>query len=177
MVRKILNSKGIIGISLILLIGAVMALVMVPRVGVLKNEAKEAGIRTNILVVEGLIQSVIDDYTADTDGIYALESKINTEINLIQDNQNIRNPITGNAGCDVLDNIGNSAIVYDTNDNTRDGVDIDSIWTSPLINSRGYVAYCAYVNTNVIPNRINVRLIPYGMDDTRITELEKVVSQ
>lgn len=178
------NSLKIIVIAIIsflligfLMIGIIFAFVMVPRVGVIKNKAKEAGIRSNMLLLEGITYCIIDDYTADNDGVSKLEEKINEDVNSAIENQQMINPITGNKGSVLIDSIELGAIVHATIDDTNDGVDIDSTWTDPLTNSAGCIAYAVYIDTSVEPSRLAVKIIPYGEDNKRITSLEKTINQ
>ncbi len=176
-VKKI---KGFTLIELMIVIAiiALLILVLVPRIGVIKNKSREAGIRENMLVVEGLIHSVIDDYTTSDSDIDALELRINADVNAAAvTNQKIRNPVTGNLGAGLLAAINTVAVVHDTTDDTDAGAGIAAIWTSPLASSAGVIAYCAYEDTSFTPSRVSVRLIPYGVDNTRITALEKVITQ
>lgn len=168
----------LIELMIVVAIIALLILVLVPRIGIIKNKSREAGIRENMLMVEGIIHSVIDDYVADATGVDNLETRINADINAASvANQKIKNPVTGNLGSDLIANIDDVAVVYDTTDDADDGAGIAAIWTNPLANSAGTIAYCAYVNTGVTPNRLNVRIIPYGVDNNRIAALEKVISQ
>lgn len=180
MYKKLLNVMGSasIGTAALLLLAV---LVLVPRVGVVKNKSIESGIRVNMLIVEGIVQSIIDDYSAEDGSIAVenLESKIASDIErLSSDGQRITNPITGNtAVTSAVDGIITSAIAYETNDNADNGVDINAIWAGTLAGSAGTVVYCAYVNTEVVPSKLCVKIIPYGTNNERLTALEKTVSQ
>lgn len=177
MLDKVFNKRGFITASTVVCTGLILIAVLVPRIGTINNKSKEAGLRTNMLMVEGIILSVIDDYEATPEGISLLEKRIQAEINSLRKDQDIINPVTGNTGCDILDNINACAVTYDLNDNADNGEGIDAIWTSILDNSAGCVAYCAYIDTAYEPNRISVKLIPYGVNNARITALEKVIIQ
>lgn len=186
--KKLLRKFGFTLVELMIVIAiiALLMLVLLPRIGIIKNKSKETGLRKNLDMVEGIIHSVIDDYTAGGDlaadalQITALEARIERDINAASvDNQKIRNPVTGNLGAGLLANIGTVAVVYDTADNTAMGADINENWTdgTAIANSAGVIAYCAYVNTSATPERIEVKLIPFGVDNKGISELVRDVSQ
>lgn len=177
----------LVELMIVIAIIALLMLVLRPRIGIIKNKARESGLRKNIEMLEGTIQSVIDDYSAggndvaDALQIRALETRIARDINAASvDNQKLRNPVTGNLGAGAIASIATVAVVYSTTDDTDNGAGIDDVWTDGtmiLPYSAGTVAYCAYVNETVTPHAINVRLIPFGVDNRRITELERVISQ
>lgn len=156
---------------------AFLILVMVPRIGVVKSKTIEAGVKANLLMVEGIVRCYIDDYTTSSSDILALENRLASEINNDDKTKDaITNTLTGNVGAKEKKDISYAAVSYlISDDNTDDGVDIDSNWPESLENSSGVIVYCAYRNTAT--KKINIKLIPYGPDGKRITDLEKVISQ
>lgn len=180
MVKKMLKRKGFTLIELMIVIAviALLILVLVPRIGIIKNKAREAGLRSNMLMLEAEIQSVIDDYTAVDADIDALEIRIDADVDAAAvTNQKFRNPVTGNLGADVLANVATSAVSHADTDDANNGTGIAAVYTPTLVGAAGNIAYCAYIDTAYTPSRISVRLIPYGVNNARITALEKVVTQ
>lgn len=177
------GGKGFTLVELMIVIAviALLILVLVPRIGTIKNKSREAGLRSNMLMVEGIVQSVIDDYAASggAAAIDNLEARIAADITAVSvDNQKIRNPITGNYGVTstVLD-YDTVAVAYSTADDADAGAGIAAAWTDPLADAAGTVAFAAYIDTAATPDKIVVQLIPYGIGGDRLTDLEKIISQ
>ncbi len=169
----------LVELMIVIAVIALLILVLAPRIGTIKNKSREAGIRTNMVMLEGMIQTIIDDYgTTDTD-VDNFELRLAADIDSVTiANQKLRNPVSG--GTDAVDTDASSVVAttvaaYSTGDDTDNGTAIDAEWTATLANSAGSIAFCAYENT--VTGKLNVRLIPYGANNGRITALEKVISQ
>lgn len=186
MIKKI-REKGFTLIELMIVIAviALLILVLVPKIGSIKNKTREAGIRANLLMVEGIIQSIIDDYNADANGVDAIEARIAADINdVVVGEQKIKNPFTKNVGCGVegTNTIDTVAVYYSTDDDADNGTALDPTFVGGnfpniLAGADGVICFGAYVDTSYTPHRLCVKLIPYGAGGKRLTALEKTITQ
>lgn len=167
-----MNDRG----SVMIMVGvfALALLVLMPRVGVISNEAKEAGEKANVLALEGIVRSVIDDYEANNDGVYKLEESIKTSINSADEGSEIINPITGKADCIEKSRLskGGAILYIKRKDNNMNN---EQFWPDVLSGAEGMIGYAAYVDENT--NKLSVRIVPYDVAGNKIIQLEKVISQ
>lgn len=174
----------LVELMLVIAVIAILVLVLLPKTGVVKNKARESGLKVNMALMEAEVNSVIDNFTTSASDINALEKRINTDINnaLVSTNtsQKIRNPITGITGCVEKAAIASGgAVVYiDTTDDTADaaGLTLTANWpTAATATYKGIIGFGAYSNTAT--GRVEVRLIPYDASGNQITEMITTISQ
>ncbi|MGE5633288.1 MAG: type II secretion system protein [Caulobacteraceae bacterium] len=109
MLRRINNKKGftIIEIMVVIALIGILAAVLVPKFGAVKDRAKDTGVLTNAKMAEAYVASIINDWTADnavgaTAGTGDMIEAINTYFGE-KDNQ-LTNPYTGaTAGAIVVE--------------------------------------------------------------------------
>ena len=190
MFKKLQNGKNLISkggkgftlveLMIVIAVIALLILVLLPRVGIIKNKSREAGMRTNLVMLEGIIQSVIDEYPFD--GVAAVEARIAADIDAVAvDNQKLKNPFTGTVtdthNCLPAAVLAGDVVVYSTAA-YADEAAVDAAWTATVGGAdatvaEGVIAYAAFPNGN----KLNVRLIPYGVGGARIDALRKTISQ
>ena len=100
MVERIKNKKGftIIEIMVVIALIGILAAVLVPKFGGVKDTAKNTGVLTNVKMVEAYVASQIDSYKAGSGA--DLATAITTQFT--GDKNELINPITGNSA-DAID--------------------------------------------------------------------------
>lgn len=148
-----------------------------PRTEVINNTAKEAEIRANVLMVEGITRNQIENYLANEKDIELLENAIKDDINSVSAEDKMVNPITKKQDCIERNNILNGgAVVYiSKGDNEQRSINSMEFWPDKLNGAEGMIGYAAYKDES--NNRICVKIIPYDSQGNKITDLEKVISQ
>ncbi|HYF82815.1 MAG TPA: type II secretion system protein [Clostridia bacterium] len=121
MVERIKNKKGftIIEIMVVIALIGILAAVLVPQFGGVKDKARDAGVLTNAKMVEVYVASIIDDFTKTTaidgtdPGTGDMIAKINTYFG--DAGSPLKNPYSG-----ITD--GDNVVVVETaGDDYRDG--------------------------------------------------------
>lgn len=104
---RLKTNKGftLIEIMIVIAIIGILALVLVPKIGSMKDQAKLAGVDTNMRVLEGIAQGMMTSYkaTADagvTNGIDDFEDAIYGKLP-----SDVENPLTNAPGKDTLANV------------------------------------------------------------------------
>lgn len=108
MKRLLKNKKGFTLVELMMVIAVIgiLAAVLIPKMGFLKDTAKEAGIDSNMRTVEATINSMIFKYT--TTDIGGKDSTFDTALkNKL--NEVMKNPFSGSDKALYLDDIGSTA--------------------------------------------------------------------
>lgn len=172
----------LVELMIVIAVIAILALVLLPKSGVVKNKAKESGLNINMALMQAEVESIIDNFTTSASDINSLEKRINTDINsaLVSANvsQKLRNPITGVTGSVEKTNIatGGAAVYIDTTDDTSAGVvDVANWPAGPTANYKGMIGFGAY--SNAATGRVEVRLMPYDSSGNLITEKIMTISQ
>lgn len=173
----------LVELMIVIAVIAILALVLLPKAGILKDKAKESGLKVNMTLMEAEVNSVIDNFTPDT--IDQLEQRMSNDINNALEtgnlSQKLRNPFTGISGCVEKSTTvanGGAAIYSDGNDNDPDEDTMD-LW--PDENSagdvalKGMIAFGAYSNTTT--GKVEVILMPYDSSGKLIFEMVKRISQ
>jgi type IV pilus assembly protein PilA len=136
MVERIKNKKGftIIEIMVVIALIGILAAVLVPKFGGVRDTAKNTGMLTNVKMVEAYVASVIDSYKTTENTL--LDTAITTQFN--DSNNPLVNPYTGeeddtNINVSVVDvaaspTAGTPGVVYvviddDTLDTFINGMD------------------------------------------------------
>lgn len=168
----------LVELMIVIAIISLLMLVLVPAFGLIKNKTREAGMKSNMAMLTGNINSMIDDYPLTATGIDDLEARIAADIAAVTvTNQKMKNPMTKGVGVgtDPAALASTMVVAYATTDDADDGTAVDTTWTNLLANTSGIIAYAAYINTTT--NKINVDLVPYGVDGDRMAAIEDTISQ
>ncbi len=120
MVERIKNKKGftIIEIMVVIALIGILAAVLVPQFGSVKERARDSGVLTNAKMVEAYVASEIDNWTADdavgaTAGTDDLLDEITTYFTT--DGNELANPYTGVEGANAISvNTGSAAVTTGT---------------------------------------------------------------
>jgi type IV pilus assembly protein PilA len=164
------NNKGFTLIELMIAIAiiGILALVLIPKVAGLKDNARTAGLDTNMRVALSLAEGMVDSYTADDAGARALETALATKIGL----QGIQNPFTkANTVANAVPAAGNCAFAYTAAAATQEPSDdaTGSTGLAPgtatfpadaLGNYKGVIYFDAFVSGGVL----KVAFVPCGAD-------------
>lgn len=176
------GSRGFTLVELMIVIAviAILMLVLVPRIGVLRQKSKEAGIKANFLMVEGIVRNEIENYTVAGTGLNDFCDKVVEDINApTSSSDKIRNPITGNLGATTLAAEGDPGefAVFAANDGTPVDAEVkailDTATPTPNIAKAGYIGFGAWGENN----KINVRIVGYDESGKVIESLDKTISQ
>lgn len=177
---KITERKGFTLVELMIVIAiiAILMLVLIPRIGILKTKSKEAGIRANALMVEGLIRNEIENYTITDPDPANFAARLIADIDAPADlTDQIRNPISGITGAEALGAAGAitpCAVVVVTPDATPTLVEytgiIDAVGTT---GEEGCIAVGIYANGAVL----TAQIFAYDETGTKIDNLSKTISK
>ena len=162
------NNKGFTLIELMIAIAiiGILALVLIPRVAGMKDQAKVAGIDSNLRVAAGIIEGIITDY--DTTKVQDLEDAIVTRLDdhdPVQE-KDIKNPITQLSGvveyeAGVTPSNGNATFACNTTDATN------AMAANPANNGnmKGVIWFTAYSSGS----DVLVKLVPYDENGNAMT--------
>lgn len=163
-----------LGLSYLVIYNTILA----PRTKIIKVKAQKAGVRTNMLMLEGITYNVIDNYTSSEEGIESLETKIRDDINAIaSQNRKMTNPITRKNDCIEKSNISSGgAILYiSKNDNNQENANSSKYWPDKLNGAEGMVGYAAYIDSET--NKLSIKITAYDANGNRMADLEKIIHQ
>lgn len=145
-------------VELLIVVGiiAILATVIMPKISLVKDRTKEAGIDTNLRMVQSYIEGRIHEYSSTDADI--LEKDIQKAFS-----DNIQNPITRGEGVSEYSQMGSltPAIVYYNGDNSLNS--IQNTWenySDPRQNMKGTVLVTAYPDPNG-SNSLYVNIYPY----------------
>lgn len=150
---------------------AFIAVVIVPKIGGVKDGAKVAGVDTNLRMVNAYVQSVVHNYDASKVTLFEDELKDSfTEEDLV-------NPFTRGKGIVNRSEMATKkgAIFTDTADNTK--ASVTSTWEgspSKRAELAGSVLVAAYPDPSGADN-IEVALIPFNKDGKPVLSKKIVV--
>lgn len=156
MFKKFKNNRGFTLVELMLVIAVIgiLAAVLVPKMGFMKDNAREAGLDTNARMVEATVTSMLHKYTNRDDLRGALAAKLKG---------NLTNPFSNQTTAVNYDAGGNPAVVF------YDGPFAD--WTGTYTNYAGSVV-CA-INTSTSPFKVDVFYI--DKDGKRVDVSRKII--
>lgn len=153
--RKFLkNKKGFTLVELMMVIAVIgiLAIVLIPKMGGVKNDAKTAGVDANMRVVKSSAIAIIDKYDDDDSGAAALEAKLEKRLS------SLVNPVTNGTGVKkitAIDDDSDKAVVYlDTNPEADDSWADDS-------GKKGCIGLSVYDDPT---NGLTVSLTPFDAD-------------
>lgn len=161
----------------------ILALVLIPKVGGMKSQAKLAGMDTNLRLAQSTIEGLITDLQpgADEDAtatvLTGFESTLATRLGTGSTDKLISNPITKAQGVKALSAAdatgtitGGAAFAYATGGENTTDVPTDPSEKTAL---KGVIVYNAYYDGSVI----KVRLVPYDDNGAPMTNKVKTVEQ
>lgn len=150
----------------------ILALVLIPKVGGMKSQAKLAGIDTNLRIAMSAIEGIINDYDADAAGAAALRTNITTRLATNNTAKDIKNPITGFTGVVGATPVnGNAAFAYAATDSTTAEI------TAPADNAnmKGVIYFQTWANAST--GELNVTLFAYDDNGNYMAGKKKVVTK
>lgn len=137
-----------------------------------KEKLKQAGLDTNIRLVEAVYENEVGKFAANQKNVKALEEKMKSKLK-----NTAINPFTLKNEIGLITNMQNASVIYSNDDNANNGGAVDGIWKSEMPGSAGCVAYCAYLNTKGKTPKIDLKIMAYGEDNKRITSLGKEIKR
>ncbi|WP_459930436.1 prepilin-type N-terminal cleavage/methylation domain-containing protein [Desulfosporosinus burensis] len=122
----------LIELMIVIAVIGILAVVLVPKVGTVKTQAKATGLDTNIRLVEGYVQSKITKWADKSVSAAAIQSDILAAFDLNSSSEKISNPFTLSTTID--DAAGNNALtvlIQDADATTNKGAVVVSIDVDP----------------------------------------------
>lgn len=158
--------------ELLLVIGliGILAVVIVPKIGAVKDNVKTAGVDSNARIIQGYVQSVIENYSSDEADL------LEEELVSVFEGDNVVNPFNKVAGVKEADSIGNGAgVVYSTSDNNKSTA--DSQWLNGDKNEtlKGTVLVAAYPNPNDT-DTLEVLIVPMDKNGKAIQSKKVIIT-
>lgn len=149
------NGFTLIELMIVIAVIGILAVVLIPKVGTIKTQAKTAGLNTNIRLVEGYIQNKITKW-ADNG---ATENEIQNDIIEAFNNDDITNPFTFSKVVAKNASDSEALIVQKTNDkndvNKRGSVVVEVDKIDPLT-----ITITAHDNDGDIIKDLTVEITP-----------------
>ncbi len=162
------NGFTLIEIMIVVAIIGILAIVLIPKIQGMKEQAMLSGIDTNLRIANGYAQVLINGYTAGT--INQLEPALASKLATGIIENDLENPITGATGCvgfDTLENSGAFAYsAYDLEDEVGDEMPEELGQSDELA---GVIVFDAYVNDE---GRTCLKFVPF--DDQGNPMLNKI---
>lgn len=154
--RKKDRGFTLIELMIVIAVIGILAIVLVPKVGMVKTQAKTAGIETNMRAVEGYIQSNINKWANSGKTI----AQVNADIIAAFGAEQIANPFTSTlktpvAGTVITDPENNALFLIATD---VDGVDLT---TPSVTTSKGTIVLSSEAET-AGGTIASIKLIPHG---------------
>lgn len=175
------TNKGftLIEIMIVIAIIGILALVLVPKIGAMKDQAKLAGVDTNMRVVEAIAQSMLSTYKAAD--VVAFEDAIDAKLPA-----DVENPLTSAPGKgDVADITATASLAF-----AKDaaGTHEASAAGPPAVPPvapvgpggtamRGVVAYTVWTTDTGTSSDVNVTIWPYDENGAVITAKVKTLTK
>ena len=174
------NNKGFTLIELMIAIAiiGILALVLIPKVGGMKSQAKLAGMDTNLRISMSVIEGMITDYEATAAGAAQLETDIAARLDTNSTDKDIKNPITGFQGVVEFDaatapDSGNVAFTYANDDITNAEVAAAVTNTTEVTDMKGVIYYQAWVDA--ASGDLKVTLFAHDDNGVNMAGKKKVV--
>jgi len=151
----------------------ILALVLIPKVGGMKAQAKLAGLDTNMRIAVAAAEGIINDYDDTT--IMGLESDLATKLRAGGVNA-VKNPISGKVGVvegTVVVATG-AAFQYDEDaDAAAEAADATAGYTATDATLAGVIRYDA----SYAAGQLTVKLMPYDDQGIPMTAKVKIVNK
>ncbi|MCB8817986.1 competence type IV pilus major pilin ComGC [Desulfosporosinus shakirovi] len=149
------NGFTLIELMIVIAVIGILAVVLVPKVGTIKTQAKTTGLDTNIRLVEGYVQSKITKWADKSTS----EADIQDDIVAAFEDQEITNPFTFSKN--VTDSVSEEAALIvqrtsDTNRRTKEGAVVVEVDDSDLLTIR----ITAHDNNGDIIDDLSVDITP-----------------
>lgn len=84
----------LIELMIVIAVIGILAIVLVPKVGTIKTQAKGAGIETNVRMVQGYLQSKASKWVDQGVNQATVASDVYNAFNNVDNNEKIKNPFT-----------------------------------------------------------------------------------
>ena len=173
-----ITSKGFTLLEIIMVIGiiVILASVLIPKSGLFKKMARDAGVEANLHTVESLVTQVIYDwdssggykYDEDTTGAAHLEQDLQSNINSggVQTESDLENPITKSKGMALatasgtVNSFPGGAVAYVA------GGSVFNEWPTELAALKGAVGVSAFIEGG----KLKVKLVAYDSDGVKFND-------
>lgn len=159
--------------ELLLAIGIItlLAVVIIPKIGAVKDNAKTAGVDTNMRLVQGYVESVLHNYDSTQSDL--LEKELES---IFTGDNAIMNPFTKGEGVAQYSGIPSQgvAISYETSDTSKSAV--TSNWEIDNSDSKlkGTIVIAAYPNPNG-SDTLEVTVLPHDKNGNPIMSKKTVL--
>lgn len=177
------NKKGftLIEIMIVIAIIGILAIVLIPRIGSMRDSAKLAGIDTNMRVAEGIAQSLLNSYAPAIASESSFETTLASKLATGDADKDASNPLTSVTGAGSVTAITTSggAFAYIASDYTAPTTKstiLTDLQTTLTANGnpalKGVIYYVCFVDS--ADNSLKVTFIP--IDQTGKAMAEKQVT-
>lgn len=167
--------KGFTLIELMIAIAiiGILALVLIPRVGNMKNQARIAGIQTNLRTAGAKGQIVLEEY--ESRSIDQVEDALAERLYTNNDSKDMKNPVTNAAGCiDLLENplSDSAAFAYFSDDDEVGYSRYEDMGENE--DFAGIILYDVFINTD---NTLAIKFVPMDENGAPLANMILEVSK
>jgi prepilin-type N-terminal cleavage/methylation domain-containing protein len=168
------NNKGLTLVELMIVIAVIgiLGVVLVPQISGVKDKAREAGLEVNVKVVQGIVESMIENYGGSDAEASALAESLVAKLNT--EDYQVRNPFSGNTKARLYGTDTDTSVkVYFNAGETYQSTDVLFADNSGI---KEYLAGNIVVGITNYQNRIKVEIYKFdGKGGPITTEETKVL--